>query len=216
VNNKSPIAIKQFTCSDWGRWQGQSALVDGEIHLWHFQSLPPIGQNSLDACQPLFEFYLGSGYRIERNEQGKPIALNAGGKKHTVQFNLSHTQDQFLIGFVRSFDIGVDIEEIKSHRPWNKLAERFFCDVEVQQLKATPPSSQEDFFYSLWTLKESMIKCLGISILTGLTRARFIKWDDNSFTLINPSQEDHDLSFFHNKDRLHCAVTVKPLSLELR
>ena len=55
--------------------------------------------------------------------------------------------------------VGVDIELVKDID--TDLARRFFSFTEYQWLIGKPLSLQRDSFYSLWTLKESYIKCLG-------------------------------------------------------
>jgi 4'-phosphopantetheinyl transferase len=91
------------------------------------------------------------------------------GKPHIgatppLQFNLSHSGDQAILA-VGTAPLGVDIEQMRSGRPFTRLADRFFAAVEAQWLHAQPAASRQRAFYHLWTLKEAYLKALG----TGLT-----------------------------------------------
>lgn len=224
--NWGSLNIQIFDNKDWKQIAPQRSLLPNELHLWRIHQLPQQGQSSLQAAKPLLDFYLGEDAVIDRNTQGKPLvytaqrpkiesssAENANENKalHSVQFNLSHTKDVFMIGFIRQHHIGVDVEVIKPERPWKSIAQRFYDPAEFAQINAVPEVEQEDLFYQLWTLKEAMIKCLGISIFTGLPRARF-NVSAPTPSLLEPTSEDQAHQFFHAKDSHYFSIAITPLA----
>jgi len=68
--------------------------------------------------------------------------------------------------------IGVDLE---FHRARNLLGiARFAFDpAEIAMIEAQPPEHQEDVFFTLWTLKESMAKALGLPLLAAARQCVF-------------------------------------------
>jgi 4'-phosphopantetheinyl transferase len=55
--------------------------------------------------------------------------------------------------------LGIDIEQIKNNN--DSIAERFFTTSEYEDLKRLKEENRLYYFYDLWTLKESYIKCIG-------------------------------------------------------
>ncbi len=198
-----------FEVSHWDDFAPQSHLGPNDIHIWRVSKVPEKSIGSLNVCISLFRHYLGSNYSISRNENGKPIAYLNGSVEHEIQFNISHTKSIFVIAFVAAHYIGIDIEDIGTKRPWKSLAERFFAPQEVQQLHAADESKQLDLFFQLWTLKEAMIKCLGISIFTGIGRAHFFI-EKNNIKLMSPTSEDQALRFFYHKDSHYFSMALTP------
>lgn len=204
-----PFKFQFFEASQWKDVTPHLALLENEVHLWRISEVPPKTTGSLAACLPLFKHYLGDAYSINRNENGKPLVYNSDLTLHNIQFNISHTKNVFLVAFVSSALIGVDIEDLESNRPWQSLADRFFALQEAQQIKAVDESQQLDLFFKFWTLKEAMIKCLGISIFTGISRAQF-SIGVNRIHLLNPTIDDQSLHFFHFKDRHYFSIALTP------
>ncbi len=88
-----------------------------------------------------------------KNEHGKPYL-----KDLPCYFNISHSRD-FVVCAVSENEIGIDIEKI---RPIDlKIAKRVFNETELKLLFTTPKENQQDIFFSLWTQKEAILKCLG-------------------------------------------------------
>ena len=114
-----------------------------------------------------------------------------------------------MVAFAKGYHIGIDVERLRPDRPWKNLAQRFFDPLEMQQIEDVPPEEQESLFYQLWTLKEAMIKCMGLSIFTGLPRARFDA-QKNPPTLLNPNEEDKALQFFHSREPHYFSIALTP------
>lgn len=96
---------------------------------------------------------------FEYGPKGKPSLKNGKDK----YFNITHSGDWVVCG-VSDTEIGVDIELLKSARM--NVADRFFTTTEVDKLNSLTEKERDDYFYLLWTVKESYLKYLG----TGLTK----------------------------------------------
>jgi len=101
------------------------------------------------------------------NIYGKPYIKNY----NNIEYNISHS-GKWVVGAIDSYPVGIDIEQIKTIDI--KIAERFFSNEEVINLTSKCSSEREQFFYNLWTLKESYIKAVGKGLSIPL----------NSFTMI--------------------------------
>lgn len=78
--------------------------------------------------------------------------------KSDLKFNVSHSGDRAVIGFVKHYDIGVDIEKIKSNFDVLDIAMNYFSQKEISELKSLPKHKHVEGFYKCWTRKESFIK----------------------------------------------------------
>jgi 4'-phosphopantetheinyl transferase len=88
------------------------------------------------------------------NEYGKPLLTEPS----EIHFNISHSAD-WVVCAVDNHPIGIDVETIK---PIDfNIAERFFSKAEYLSLINQPEESKLEYFYMLWTLKESYIKAEG-------------------------------------------------------
>ena len=105
---------------------------------------------------------------IGKSLKGKPYIKNC----NDLFFNISHSGDWVVVAFSDS-EVGIDVEKI---RPVNyRIAERFFSNIEFFELDKKTGKEKLNYFFDLWTLKESYLKLLG----KGLTKAL------SSFTIIN-------------------------------
>ena len=108
--------------------------------------------NEIDQIRSLLSSYLKnllSREELLKNENGKPYFANG------PYFNISHS-GKYVLMVVSTAEIGVDIEEIKS-KDMSALV-RIFNEAEAKMIK-----EHSDFYY-LWCAKESLIKCMGLSV----------------------------------------------------
>jgi 4'-phosphopantetheinyl transferase len=91
------------------------------------------------------------------SEYGKPLLEGA----FDLRFNVSHTDGLALVAFVRTRDIGVDVEKIKAATDARKLAERFFSDRECSFLENLSGEELHAAFFRCWTRKEAYLKARG-------------------------------------------------------
>ncbi|MHC9543179.1 MAG: 4'-phosphopantetheinyl transferase superfamily protein [Vulcanimicrobiota bacterium] len=126
-------------------------------------------------------------FGIGVSEFGKPYFSNFS-KMH---FNLSHAGTWVLAAFADE-PVGVDVEEI---RPIDlNVASIVFSEQECSILAALPPEKQLNYFFRLWTLKESLVKALGKGFGYDLRDFSFT-FDDNHYEVRGPV--GRDFSFRH-------------------
>lgn len=129
--------------------------------------------------------FLGKNAKIEilKNSHGKLVVKN-----RKIDFNISHS-NEWAVGTIAEFRVGIDIEDIKNIR--NNSILRFFSVDETEYCK------DANDICKIWTLKESYLKCIGIGISIPL----------NSFSVIT-NEEVHlsiggerNYSYFFNSRR---------------
>lgn len=107
---------------------------------------------------------------FDYNKHEKPF-LKGYPKAH---FNISHSGDYVVVAF-SDCPVGIDIEKNKGNRL--KVARRFFTREELDDLYAFQEEEKQiDYFYTLWTLKESYMKALGKGISMSLNSFSFKKF----------------------------------------
>lgn len=73
-------------------------------------------------------------------------------------FNISHSGD-WVVGVLASSCVGIDVEQIG---PLDlSVAKHVFSGAELQIILQKDEEEAKDYFYELWTLKESYIKAIG-------------------------------------------------------
>ncbi|PEA12886.1 4'-phosphopantetheinyl transferase [Bacillus thuringiensis] len=93
--------------------------------------------------------------RFIYNEYGKPFVENFSD----FHFNLSHS-GEWVVCTTANFNVGIDIEKISEIEAL-KLANEFFSEEEFYDISNINSDEQINYFYDLWTLKESYIKTIG-------------------------------------------------------
>jgi 4'-phosphopantetheinyl transferase len=87
---------------------------------------------------------------------GKPALMQGG-----VHFSVSHAGDRAVLGFSRSFELGVDIERVKDTRRFESLSARFFSPGNRDTLAATKPAQLPRVFTEAWAQREAYVKAVG-------------------------------------------------------
>ena len=100
---------------------------------------------------------------FETSRHGKPSAL-VGGAPAPVSFNVSHSGNHGLIALAARRRIGVDVEaRIARHDPDGPLR-TMFSPAEQAELAAARGERKVDLFLTLWTMKEALLKALGVGL----------------------------------------------------
>ena len=94
--------------------------------------------------------YIGS-YNYQINK--KPNSMDCF-------FNLSHSSDVVILGKNNNYEIGVDIEKIKE-------IDTNIYDLILNEKEKEECKTKEDF-YRIWTIKESIVKNIGIGLINNL------------------------------------------------
>ncbi len=88
---------------------------------------------------------------------GKPMVRN----KQSLAFNISHSVNKAVFGFVKDAEIGVDVEAIKTDFNVLDIARNFFSSTEIESLENQHEELLYRAFYRCWTRKEAFIKAEG-------------------------------------------------------
>lgn len=94
---------------------------------------------------------------FETGAHGKP-RLSEGGR---LEFNLSHSFQQCLIGVSAERPIGVDVEVVQRVVDAGALARRHFTRGEIEQWERAAAPDRARAFLQVWTRKEACLKALG-------------------------------------------------------
>ena len=97
---------------------------------------------------------------IDADAFGKPRLLNGGA----LEFNLSHSAHECLIGISAGRPIGVDIEVIQTVIDADALARAHFTAAEHAEWWQAPVPSRDRAFLACWTRKEACLKALGVGL----------------------------------------------------
>ena len=96
-------------------------------------------------------------------EFGKPFAV-LGGEMAPVSFNVSHSGDHGLIAYAPEGWLGVDVEERVARADLDGLMEAALSSVEQDELASGSELHRLDGFLKLWTIKEAIIKAVGLGV----------------------------------------------------
>ena len=108
-----------------------------------------------------------------------------------VFFNVSHSGDYALIVIADS-EVGIDIEQIRPDCPIDELAQRFYATSESAQLRRMPGARRLKNFYRLWTIKEAVLKCLGLG-LSVAPRTVQIRLNKTAAPVVTSADEQHSV-----------------------
>jgi 4'-phosphopantetheinyl transferase len=97
---------------------------------------------------------------VEYGSNGKPYLRNYPG----IHYNISHS-GEYVVCAVAKVNLGIDVEHVRNYNL--RVAERYFSKPELADLLKFEGDQRRDYFFTLWTIKESYLKALG----RGLTKS---------------------------------------------
>uniref|UniRef100_E6QPP6 Uncharacterized protein n=1 Tax=mine drainage metagenome TaxID=410659 RepID=E6QPP6_9ZZZZ len=102
---------------------------------------------------------------IEQDSHGKPWAHTLDHREMPT-FNVSHSGDVLAIALCANGEIGVDVEQTNAHLKIDikQIAQSNFASDECLLLKTLPPEQRLDSFLRIWTLKEAVLKAIGVGL----------------------------------------------------
>jgi len=129
--------------------------------------------------------------------------------KNNISFSLSHSGDLVLLA-VDDKQIGVDLEFMKE-RKYLDIADYFFEPEEVRFLQN---NQTKENFYTLWTLKEAFIKCLGERLYSPQAKLAF-NLNTSSKTIQTTKNNEYKFSSYKlSEDYIVSLASVHQPSLE--
>ena len=165
-----------------------------------------------------------SGYYLNTNpkeiefEYGK-FGKPAFRKTSRLKFNVSHSENYILIGFVNDYAFGVDIECIKKSSDVLDLTRNYFSQLEIKSFESFAESDQYDAFFRCWVQKEAFIKAKGTGLSFPLDKFSVslsekgglleTQWDLNE-------KDEWNLTLFSPEKNYIAALAVKHKSSEVK
>ncbi len=131
-----------------------------------------------------------------------------------LNFNLSHSGNLIVIGFVEDYEIGVDVEYIKTDFDLLKLGQKFFSKNEIISLEKQAQDDLPKAFFRCWTRKESFIKAEGSGLSFPLDKFSVSLESDEKAQLLETmwdlkEKDQWTLFSFKPTDEYIAAVAVK-------
>jgi 4'-phosphopantetheinyl transferase len=94
---------------------------------------------------------------LSTNKYGKPFVKNYS----QIEYNISHS-NEFIVCAIGNQPVGIDIEQISNIDLI--LSKKVFSVQEYEAFRKIGNSKKREYFYLLWTLKESFIKAKGFGL----------------------------------------------------
>ena len=146
---------------------------------------------------------------ILRNKHIGKCTLSARGKPLAKgkYFNISHSHERVMCA-IGDVPVGCDVQKIedKSERAL-KIAKRFFTKEEFEKLMSVEEKEERNaFFFLMWTLKESYIKCVGGGLGIPL---------DSFYVLKGQEPVGYSLHSFVHSDGYKYSCTAKKCASEI-
>ena len=117
-----------------------------------------------------------SHWLLEENQNAPPTVVNTPDKPCFL--SLSHSADCILLA-ISEQAVGLDVEQISTDRPHQKIAERVFTPKQCKTLRRLPQDEAILYFYHLWTSKESLVKLAKPKIKT--TMFSTTPWETHNY-----------------------------------
>ena len=126
-------------------------------------------------------------WRFDAPANGKPFLVHEDA--FHAEFSLSHTHGMVACAVIAEADaaIGVDVECIDRDVDAADIAARFFAPVEAAHLAQLDDEARRDRFFDLWTLKEALVKALGVGLAMSLRSLAFTIGPDGVIRLEAPA-----------------------------
>lgn len=105
------------------------------------------------------------------SDRGKPFAL-LRGRPAPVSFNVSHSGGHGLIAFAPGGRVGVDVEERVPRRDLDGLISEVLSREERSEVASLAAEPRLDAFFRLWTIKEAIIKGIGVGHALDVSRVQ--------------------------------------------
>lgn len=119
---------------------------------------------------------------FSKNQHNKPLLEYPSG----YFVNISHSGDWVVSAICRK-PVGIDIERFKNVD--YKNAQSFFSNKEFSILMNKDESERLDYFFELWTLKESYVKAIGKGLNYPFNKFS-ITYDGNDFIINDELRQD--------------------------
>jgi 4'-phosphopantetheinyl transferase len=101
---------------------------------------------------------------FRRNPLGKPELTGVPPLPTRVRFSLTHSHGRALLAVAREFEVGVDLEQVRTEIDYRALAVRFFAPSESKNIVAHGEEEARRAFFRHWVGKEAVLKARGTGL----------------------------------------------------
>lgn len=98
------------------------------------------------------------------NQHGKP-QLDPKKSEFQLSFNGSHANDFVYYAISYESNVGIDIEHVQENQHVEGLAKVILNSEEYKIFEKLSISERNDFFYRHWSLKEALVKAIGVGLV---------------------------------------------------
>jgi len=102
---------------------------------------------------------------ISQTRLGKPMLAGESGGR--IFFSLSHSEDLVLVALSPSWEIGVDLEFLRTLQI-DRMIPLCVAPVEREEMEKLPKRTKRRRFFELWTRKEALAKAVGLGLKLSL------------------------------------------------
>ncbi len=155
--------------------QAREWLNKEEADRWH-RFLHPRPQREYSLCRAALRSLLCEQLGCQNDElsfvtshQGKPRAV-VDGKRVPIHFNVSHSGQHGLIAISSAGRIGVDVEERIPRHDLEGTVGMILAAGERRAAARLNGEQQIYLLYRLWTMKEALVKALGMGFSLDMTQ----------------------------------------------
>lgn len=101
---------------------------------------------------------------FEYSSLGKPYINN-----RSLHFNLSHSEDVVFLVISEEFELGADVEKIRSVPEGTSIADRWFTKQEAEWICSSDHSTHKSAaFLRCWVIREAFVKAVGFGLMLPL------------------------------------------------
>ena len=140
-------------------WECLSAEERSQANKYYTSNLSDLYIISHGILRYILSYYtkqLPQEIEFIHNKYGKPFLRN-----NNIQFNMSHSND--TVNYIIALDhkVGIDIEVHNNTLDIQEFSDLVFTQAECKFFSTLKDEEKLEFFYNLWTKKESLTKASG-------------------------------------------------------
>ena len=100
---------------------------------------------------------------FESRPHGKP-RIQKIFNPEDIRFSMSRSSEIGVYAFTLKNEVGVDIEKMRPLPEIDSIVNEYFSDNEKHIYKEVKEKQKEEWFYTVWTRKEALIKAIGLGL----------------------------------------------------
>ena len=100
----------------------------------------------------------------------------------SLSFSLAHAGGEALLAVASNGRVGVDLEPLDAAPDADTLAARALAPEELERFRSRPAAEREAFFLTRWTVKEALLKAVGVGLSSDPAQIVLERDEEGSFT----------------------------------